>query len=143
MELLDRQKIKKISKKKLKKYLKQVFSLLLIEKKSASFVFCDNDFISCLNQEYFNRKCPTDVISFPLADEFPPGYLGEVVVSVEKAVESAAGLGLDWQRELLLYLIHGIMHLIGFKDSNSYQKKKMRRRETEILESFRQVNVSL
>lgn len=139
MELLDRQNIKKLSKRKVQKHLKSIFFYLSISKKYASFVFCDNLFITELNRQYFKKDVPTDVISFPMADQTEPAYLGEVVVSVEEAVSTAKELNLNWQRELLLYLIHGILHLIGFKDTKASQRQKMEKKQKEVLDQFKEV----
>ncbi len=143
MEISDRQNIKKLDKKKVQKYLKEIFFYLSIGTKKASFVFCDNFFISKLNIKYFGKNTSTDVISFPLADKTEPGYLGEVIVSVEEAVLTAKKLDLDWQGEMLLYLIHGVMHLIGFKDQNAGQRKITRQKEKEILAKFEKIKLSL
>jgi probable rRNA maturation factor len=68
--------------------------------------------------------------------------LGEVVVSVEEAVAVAEKLKIDWQVELLLYLIHGILHLIGFEDSTAVQRKKMEKKQREILLKFQKIKLS-
>lgn len=141
MELFDRQNIRKLNKKKIQKYLKKIFACLLINKKSASFVFCDNSFICRLNKEYFGKNFPTDVIAFNLNDDLDASYLGEVIVSVEEAVLTAKEIQVDWQRELLLYLIHGVLHLIGFTDQNPESRKKMEEKQSEILASFVRVDL--
>lgn len=126
---------------RLRKYLKQIFSYLLIEEKKASFVFCDNQFITELNYNYFKKNAATDVISFPLSDDMEPNYLGEVVVSVEEAVLTAKELKLNWQKELLLYTIHGILHLIGFKDKTSKQREEMEQKQQEIFSKFKKIKL--
>ncbi len=142
MEISNRQNIKKINKKKVRDYLKKIFSCLSLGQKTASFVFCDNNFIISLNQKYFHKNNPTDVIAFPLADELEPDYLGEVVVSVEEAVDTAKQLKLNWQKELLLYLAHGVLHLIGFKDKSAGQRKKIEKKQNEIVSKFKNIKLS-
>ncbi|MCF7875281.1 MAG: rRNA maturation RNase YbeY [Candidatus Omnitrophica bacterium] len=142
MDILNQQRIKKIDIEKVRGYLKKIFFYLSIESKKASFVLSDNRFIVKLNKEYFSKDTPTDVISFNLADEIEPDYLGEVVVSVEEAVVVAEKLKIDWQVELLLYLIHGILHLIGFEDSAAAQRKKMEEKQREILLKFQKIKLS-
>lgn len=142
MEISNRQKIKKINIKNLRKYLNQVFSYLAIKGKKASFVLSDNKFIINLNKEYFSKNQVTDVISFPLKDDLDQNYLGEVVVSVEEAVAVAENLRLSWEKELLLYLIHGILHLLGFKDKTASQRKKMEKKQQEIISKFKKVKLA-
>jgi probable rRNA maturation factor len=141
MDILNQQKIKKINIKNLRGYLKEIFFYLSIKQKKASFVFCDNQFITELNYNYFKKNTATDVISFPLADDTEPSYLGEVVISVEEAVLTAKELQLNWQKELLLYIIHGILHLIGFKDNTSKQRKKMEQKQQEIFSKFKKIKL--
>ncbi|MCF7886828.1 MAG: rRNA maturation RNase YbeY [Candidatus Omnitrophica bacterium] len=141
MEISNRQKIKRIDMQRVRKYLNQIFSYLMMEEKKASFVFCDNQFIAELNCNYFRKNTATDVISFPLADDIEPNYLGEVVVSVEEAVLTAKELQLNWQKELLLYIIHGILHLIGFKDKTSKQRKEMEQKQQEIFSKFKKIKL--
>ncbi|MCF7873803.1 MAG: rRNA maturation RNase YbeY [Candidatus Omnitrophica bacterium] len=141
MEILNQQKIKKLNTKNLKRYLKKIFFYLSIKEKKASFVFCNNQFITELNYNHFNKNAVTDVISFPLADDLEPNYLGEVVVSVEEAVLVAEELQLNWQKELLLYTIHGILHLIGFKDKTLLQRKKMEKKQQKVLAKFKKIEV--
>ncbi|MCF7870500.1 MAG: rRNA maturation RNase YbeY [Candidatus Omnitrophica bacterium] len=142
MDIFNQQKIKKIDIKKVRNYLKKIFFYLSIESKKASFVLSDNRFIIGLNKKYFSKNTPTDVISFNLADEIEPDYLGEVVVSVEEAAAAAKELKTDWQAELLLYLIHGILHLIGFEDATAAQRKKMEKRQREIFLKFRKIKLN-
>jgi rRNA maturation RNase YbeY len=142
MDILNQQRIRKIDIEKVRGYLKKIFFYLSIESKKVSFVLSDNRFIVKLNKEYFSKNIPTDVISFNLADEIEPDYLGEVVVSVEEAVAVAEKLKIDWQVELLLYLIHGILHLIGFEDSTAVQRKKMAKKQREILLKFQKIKLS-
>jgi probable rRNA maturation factor len=99
-------------------------------------VFCDNHFIVRLNKKTFGLKNATDVISFPMMGGLDKGYLGEVVISVEEADRSAGGYGNTWRKELMLYLIHGILHLIGYDDLTKVEKSKMDKKQQDILKSL-------
>jgi len=101
-----------------------------------SLVFCDNDFIRKLNRRYFRKNRATDVISFPLRDEFAPGFLGEVVISVEEALNNAKVYGTSFDAELTLYIIHGILHLLGWRDYKKKDRLKMERKQEEILKKL-------
>ncbi len=143
MEILNRQNIRKIEISKVRACLEEIFSHLSLNTKQASFVFCDNSFIRELNQKYFKKDNPTDVIAFPLADKVDPDYLGEVIVSVEEAVLTAASLDLSWPKEVLLYLVHGIMHLVGLDDKTAKQREEMRKKEKEVLDRLKDLNLGL
>ena len=133
IEIINQQRIKRINLKDLKTCLRKVFHLLNISSKKISILLCDNNTIKKLHKRYFKKHYPTDVISFPLSDRFDPDYLGEVIVSVQKASEVAGKLNIKWKDELMLYIIHGILHLIGYKDRTKKQKELMRAKEEEIL----------
>ncbi|HIE36294.1 MAG TPA: rRNA maturation RNase YbeY [Candidatus Omnitrophica bacterium] len=128
IEIVNKQKIKKVNLKKIKKILKEISSLLNLSSKKISFVLSDNRFIKELNKKFFKRNSFTDVISFPLSDEIDKDYLGEVVVSVEEAMKEN-----NWEKELILYLVHGILHLLGFKDKKKKERIIMRKKEEEIM----------
>jgi probable rRNA maturation factor len=128
IEIVNKQKIKKVNLKKIKKILKEISSLLNLSSKKISFVLSDNRFIKELNKKFFKRNSSTDVISFPLSDEIDKDYLGEVVVSVEEAMKEN-----NWEKELILYLVHGILHLLGFKDKKKKERIIMRKKEEEIM----------
>jgi len=146
VELTNQQKIKRVNLKQLHKFLKKILVFLSseggsasggnISSKEVSILLCDNALIKKLNKKYFKKSVVTDVIAFPLADKFEPDYLGEVVVSVEEAARAARRLGCKWQDELRLYLIHGILHLIGYDDRTKLERTRMERKQARILESI-------
>jgi probable rRNA maturation factor len=83
-----------------------------------SLLFVDDRQIKTLNERYFKRNRPTNVISFPMSQgEFPeinPQLLGDVVISVETAMREAQGSGLSFEEGIVFLLIHGILHLMGY-----------------------------
>lgn len=136
IEITNQQKVKKVNLKQLDKYLKKIFVCLNIPSKKLSILLCDNTFIKKLNKKYFKKLCATDVIAFPLADRFQPDYLGEVVISIEEAVKAAKRLNCKWQDEVKLYLIHGVLHLIGYDDRTKVKKVSMDKEQTRILKNI-------
>lgn len=135
-EIINQQKIKRISLVRVRRCLTEIFSLLAVSHKRISLVFCDNQAIIELNRKYFKKSIPTDVIAFPLQDEFVDGYLGEVVVSIEQAVAVAQIYGNTWQEEFILYVIHGVLHLLGYKDKTLSQRKQMEKLQKEIMQQI-------
>ena len=91
-----------------------------------------------LNKEFGNIDQPTDVLSFPQnADEDPsiPGkkFLGDIAVSLDTAKTQANEHGLVVKEEIVLLLIHGILHLLGYDHEISEQEdKKMRNKTREL-----------
>ena len=97
--------------------------------------------IAELHVRFMDVAGPTDVISFPL--DLPDGVetpvappLGEVVVSTDTAAREAAARGHGFERELLLYVVHGTLHLLGYDDRDAGDRAEMEARQEELLEAF-------
>ncbi|MCH7687919.1 MAG: rRNA maturation RNase YbeY [Planctomycetes bacterium] len=120
-----------------------------------SLAFVDNETIRNLNRQYLNHDYDTDVLSFLLEcdvaaggdatpqDTSQPGprglgkrIEGEVVISAETAVLAAAQYAWSPRNEIMLYLVHGLLHLAGYDDCSESEKRVMRSREREILRLF-------
>ncbi len=100
-------------------------------------VLVDSDTIRQYNRDFLNHDYATDVISFPLEDRREEGYLeGEVLACTEVARERAEEFGWTQQEEILLYIVHGILHLVGFDDLTQELRMEMRRKEKEYLGRF-------
>lgn len=95
--------------------------------------FVDNAHIHRLNKQFLNHDEPTDVITFPYTDAKAKKLEGEIVIGYEIAAEYAADRGHAADRELLLYVIHGCLHLCGYDDTTAKAEKQMRAKEREYL----------
>lgn len=91
--------------------------------------------ISQLHSTYFNDPTPTDCITFPIDNDDQTGYclLGEVFVCPEVAIEYATKRERDPYRELTLYLVHGLLHLIGYDDIDPIDRRRMRAAERRVM----------
>ncbi len=89
-----------------------------------------------MNQAYLNHTGPTDVLSFDLADERSDAILGQLILCGEVAREQAPRFGHRPQRELLLYLAHGLLHLMGYDDRTDSDRAIMHHRQQELLNAF-------
>jgi probable rRNA maturation factor len=92
----------------------------------------DDDTIHEINRRYLDHDYPTDVISFTY-DRSGSMVEGELVVSLCTARRSAAELGWDWRHELLLYVVHGTLHICGLEDSSAAERAEMRSHEQAVL----------
>jgi len=89
-----------------------------------------------LNRRYLARAGATDVLSFDLSEAPRGGLSAQVVVCGDVAAAQAAARGLAVQRELMLYVVHGLLHLMGYEDASIRGAAKMHAREEELLEAF-------
>ncbi len=101
-----------------------------------SLAFVDNPTIHRLNQRYLQHDEPTDVLSFPLSEPNASRLAGELVIGVEVAAEQASNRGHDVQVELVLYVIHGLLHLCGYDDYDDEDREAMRQRERYYLQQL-------
>ena len=100
-----------------------------------SIVVVDDPTIHQLNREFLEHDYPTDVLSFLLERE-GASLEGEVIVSSDTAVRSAEQYGWPAADELLLYVIHGSLHLVGYDDLEPELLAEMRRQERHYLGQF-------
>lgn len=105
-----------------------------------SIALVDDSTIHEVNRKYLDHDYPTDVISFRLDDAVPDGSAsrmeGEIVISGETARRSANHLGCLPEHELMLYLVHGLLHLCGFDDLTRQDQERMRAREHSHLKKL-------
>lgn len=101
-----------------------------------SVTLVDDEAMAELHARYSKVEGPTDVLAFPLDDGDGPGLLGEVVVSTDTAAREARARGLPFLRELLLYVAHGTLHLLGHDDHDPRLRRRMHRRQAALLAAF-------
>ena len=107
-----------------------------------SIVFVSQQSIKNFNKKYLNRAYETDVLAFDLADQGPQkrksrqnrrNIVGDIIISTDAALNNAKSYQTTLSEELTLYIVHGILHLLGFDDHKPEDRKKMRKREGELL----------
>ena len=97
-----------------------------------SIAVVDDESIHQLNRRHLQHDYPTDVLSFAL--ESSPGYVeGEIVVSADTAQRHAVEAGWSTDDELVLYVIHGLLHLLGHDDKQPADAMRMRTAEAALL----------
>lgn len=135
----DRQDILKIDRKIINK-LKEVIITCLEEEglsidTEVSVSFVTNEEIRELNRDYRGLDKETDVLSFPIEDEFEVGVLllGDIIISTKKAIDQASDFGHSVDRELAYLTAHSMFHLMGYDHINESDKLLMRNKEKEIM----------
>jgi probable rRNA maturation factor len=90
--------------------------------------------ITRLNETFLGHKGPTDVITFDYSDDASLEILsGEIVICLDEAFLQASSFGTIWQSELVRYVVHGILHLRGYDDCSSTERRKMKRAEEVLM----------
>jgi len=102
----------------------------------AALLLTDDAQLCELNRSYLGVDAPTDVLAFPGGEIDPETnryYLGDIIVSVERAAEQALAGGHPLTAELQLLLVHGMLHLCGYDHADPQGKAEMWERQAEIL----------
>jgi probable rRNA maturation factor len=100
-----------------------------------SLAVVDDETIHDLNRRHLEHDWPTDVLSFVLEDE-GDHLEGEVILSADTAASAAEELGHSPAEEQLLYVIHGLLHLVGYDDKSDTDAQEMRVAEAHYLQIF-------
>jgi probable rRNA maturation factor len=112
----------------------------ITEDVEVSVSLVDNDEIHQLNREYRNIDKPTDVLSFPLHEDLEnmmlPICLGDIVISLEKALEQAKEYNHSYGREVAFLTVHSMFHLMGYDHDTEENTKQMRQKEEEVLQAL-------
>jgi len=97
-----------------------------------NIVLCDDIFLADLNLKYLKHKTLTDILTFPFEEE--SGHIcGDIYISQPRVIENAEKFQQDPEMELHRVMIHGILHLAGYRDKTPGEKKLMREAENRCL----------
>lgn len=107
--------------------------------------FVDTATICELHEQFFDDPSPTDCISFPMDDEPLLDYriLGDVFVCPETAIAYGISHGKEPIKEVELYIIHGLLHLMGYDDIEENDRKAMREAEKRCIAKIKKLNIHL
>jgi probable rRNA maturation factor len=144
IEIADQQHCLELNEELLRDAVQHVLAAEQVRRAEISVALVDNRTIRPLNRQYLGHDYDTDVLSF-LLDAYPEELPsagprgagreieGEVIVSVEMASSTALDYHWSPHDEVLLYLVHGLLHLCGYDDLSEGEQRVMRAREREIL----------
>jgi probable rRNA maturation factor len=135
VEIADEQSLLTIDEPRLREAVVRVLEDAQVRHAVISLAIVDDAAMRPLNAQFLGHDYATDVLSFVL-EQTADRLEGEIVVSAETAQSSAVRFGWRPQDELLLYVIHGALHLVGYDDLKPDLQAEMRRQERRHLEHF-------
>ncbi len=100
-----------------------------------NFIFCSDDYLFELNRTYLKQETFTDILTFPYQDD-KNIISGDIFISINRVKENANDFNQDFDNELLRVMVHGILHLVGYSDYGTKEKKIMTKREDYYLKKF-------
>ena len=97
-----------------------------------TYIFCSDNYLLEINQEYLDHDTLTDIITFNNADD--SGVIeSDIFISIDRVQENAANLKVDTKDELHRVMVHGVLHLLGYDDKSDKLKEQMRSKEDYCL----------
>ncbi len=98
---------------------------------SLVYIFCPDSYLLTINQDYLKHKTLTDIITFDYSEGGDVD--GEIYISIDRVRENAEKFEKTFEEELHRVMIHGVLHILGFKDKSLSQKSIMRKKEEACL----------
>jgi probable rRNA maturation factor len=142
VSIASRQRVRKINRRLLKQITTALLADLRIEKAELGIHLVAAPEMTRLNEKFLRHAGATDVITFDYqSSEFGVRSSefrlhSEIFVCVDEAILQARKFGTSWQSEVVRYIVHGILHLLGFDDSSAGARRKMKRAENRRLRSI-------
>lgn len=123
---------------KIKSWLKDVATEEGYQVGTLNYVFCNDEYILETNRQYLQHDYYTDIITFDNTENCK--ISGDLVVSIDTVMSNAELIGVDFNQELCRVIVHGVLHLCGYKDKSEDEERLMRDKENSYLSKF---NVSI
>ncbi len=139
IRISNTQKDLRISSAGLRALVEEVLKFTATSCREVSICFVSKRRIGQLHERFFSDPSPTDCISCPIDSE----VLGEVFVCPKVAIEYARDHALDPYEETALYVIHGLLHLLGYDDLEPSEKRTMRKKEKQCMAHIKRLSISL
>ena len=99
-----------------------------------SYVFCSDDYLLEINKEYLNHDTLTDIVTFDNSED-PKKIEGDIFISIERVRENGNKLGTS-ETELERVMVHGLLHLLGYKDKKKEDKALMTEKEDFYIKQY-------
>lgn len=112
----------KVSRSKLKRFIKDKLKELNVKEKEINIVLTDDEYIRKLNRDYRSIDSATDVLSFSMDEK---ELWGDIYISLDTALKQAEKQGWDLEREIKFLAIHGLLHLLGYNDEDEEGYNRM------------------
>lgn len=121
---------------KIKKVIRHVLEAEKIISAELTLLFAGTAFMRRLNKRYVGGDSATDVLAFDMSEGAGAhGVFGDIVVCVDVARSVSKELAVPFDEEVRRYLIHGVLHLLGYDDGTARQRLSMRKRQEELVKS--------
>ncbi len=125
----------KVEKRLVHSFVNKLSKELNFAIESLSVNFVDVEYMLQINKKYLKHNYNTDIITFNYSGSNT--YLdGEIFISINEAIDNALKFGVHIGSEIVRLVIHGVLHLVGFDDNNTSDKRKMKKEENKLTKLF-------
>jgi len=132
----------RIPRKKIKYVAQHVLAACGKKRAEITIIVSSNAFIKKLNKVYKKRNANTDVLAFPFSyigaglSRSERCFLGDIIISLDQTCINARKFRTSFTDELLLYVIHGVLHILGYNDIKPNDRRIMERKQTQYFNQF-------
>lgn len=119
---------------KIKTWIKKIIELEKKKSGDLNFVFTSDEEVLKANIQFLNHNTYTDIITFDSCED--KTINGDIIISVERVEENAKKFDVSFETELKRVIIHGVLHLCGYKDKSAKDAELMRSKENWALKKF-------
>jgi probable rRNA maturation factor len=123
------------NKAKLKTWIKHIIELEKKKQGQVNFVFTTDEEVLKTNMEFLNHDTFTDIITFDYCEGATIN--GDIIISIERVKDNAEQFNVVFDEELKRVMIHGVLHLCGYKDKSAADELLMREKENQALKQFK------
>ncbi|PBQ31593.1 rRNA maturation RNase YbeY [Sphingobacteriaceae bacterium] len=119
---------------RIKTWIKKIIELEKKKTGNINFVFTSDEEVLKANIQFLNHNTYTDIITFDSCEG--PTIHGDIIISIERVLENAEKFDVLFETELKRVIIHGVLHLCGYKDKSSKDAELMRSKENWAIKKF-------
>ena len=116
----------------IKKWLKETIEKEGYKLGELNYIFCSDEYLHQMNVSYLNHDTLTDIITFDNSD-VEGKIIGDIFISIDRVTENAKKFDVEFTDELNRVMVHGALHLVGYKDKKKEEQEKMRAKENYYL----------
>ncbi len=120
----------------LKSFIPILFKKEKIAFESLTYIFCSDDYLLKVNNDFLQHDYYTDIITFDLSSSTTAPVIGEIYISVDRVKENAINHNTTFELELHRVIFHGALHLCGYKDKSKKDALLMRDKEEDCLSMY-------
>ncbi len=116
----------------LRNWISEIIRLNNKKAKAINYIFTSDNQLHTINQSYLNHDSLTDIITFDISID-PQLIETDIYISVDRVRDNATRLNISFNEELHRVMVHGVLHILGYNDKSSIEKREMRKKENHYL----------